>query len=357
MENNQNEDINLSEPLLLEIRNPKSNKDLDKKTHSSISKKSEETFTPNKALGHFYNLLSILCFFFTNVLIKVQYLIDPNITFQIAQFYRSGFTTILAVFHIFISRDELDLDKNLKNKKLLFFNSVLGNITGIFFLFSCFYLRLGTAYAILYSYPLFGFLFALCLLNEKIQIIDVIGLLTGFFSFFVMLHFGEVEQPFEDGESDLLNSKNSTILTTIIGVACALIGSLSIALRTIVLKVSANENVNIHFLNFWSGLLGFLIALTCLFDSKQRMILMNSHIIITNLIIGFLIYSANYTLSKSFGNISVVESSIPSFLSIILSFVAGSFIFNNSLGWLDILGSTILIVFCYFYISCKVRQT
>jgi len=358
MNNKLDDENNATVPLLT---NESSIKDDDKNnlnstflsnyndTNNSFQKNIKKNI--NKSLGHFYNLASIFGFFISNILTKVQYLYAPNLSVELSQLYRSLIITFLSMFHIFLSRHDLNFDENFNNKRILFLNSLFGNLIYIFYFLACFYLRLGTANALLYSYPLFSFLFAYFILKEKIHKIDIIGLIIGFFSILVILHFGSVEKPFED--DSLLNSQTSTFITTMLGIIFGFLGAINISAKTVICKQSAHININLHFLLFWMGLLGVVIGIAGFFYSTQPIIL-DIPLIIVSIILGVSAYYANVFHLESFKHITVVESLIPGFLTIILSFVLGKYIFNNDLDWLDITGSSLLIVFSYFYIRHKV---
>ena len=255
------------------------------------------------------------------------------------------------MIHIFISRKDLNFEVNFNNKRILFLNALFGNLTYIFYFLACFYLRLGTANALLYSYPLFSFVFAYFILKEKFSWVDVIGLGIGTLSILMIIHFGSVETPFES--SELLNSETSNIFTTSLGITFGFLCAINISAKTVVCKQSSRVDINLHFLLFWMGLLGIFIGLIGFITSPIEFILTPSLLLIS-LILGISSYYANVFLLESFKHITVIESLIPGFLTIILSFVIGKYIFQNSFDWLDLSGSVLLIVFSYFYIRHKV---
>jgi len=356
IDDNEINEINLNEPFITN-EYEYSHKEFDKNSAILSAILSNDDINPNykisKGIGHFYNLLSLIAFFLTNIFTKVEYLYSPDLTAELSNLYRSATIMILAIFHIIISWKNLNFTENTNNKQILFLNSLFGNLIYIFYFLACFYLRLGTAYTLLNSYTLFCFILAYFILKEQIIILDFVGLIIGFLSIIMILHFGRIEVPFDSPDPELLNVDNSTVLTTVLGIIFGILGSLSKAAKIVALKQGANVNINLHFLMFWMGLAGIIISFMGIIVTNQDF-LIDIPIIVISLILGFTTFYGNWFMIECFKHITMIESLIPGFLTIILSFIAGKYMFNNSIDWMDIVGSVILITFSYFYIRHKV---
>jgi len=324
--------------------------DLNVTILNNISGSSSEKYL---IYGHMLNLISILLYFLSNVFAKLQYLYLPSITINLSQLYRSIFILLFAIIHIIISRKKLDFSENRRNWQYFIANAIFTNTIYIFYFITCYYLRLGTAYTLLYTYPIFTSILSYIFLKEEIHSIDLIGLVVGIASILMITKAFSPEVAFDNKQ--LLNVSNTSTFTTIVGVTFGILGSLSIAGKLIFFKKMANIKLNPHFSLFWSAFMGIVVSTIGMVIYSEEIVI-KVDVLIISFILGVTVYYANYSLFLSLKHITLVETLPQSFVTIIFSFLAGLAFFNNAIGWLDIFASSLLIMFSYYYIQDKLNH-
>ncbi|MGJ8759671.1 DMT family transporter [Polaribacter sp. AHE13PA] len=130
----------------------------------------------------FYMIFSVIAFSLMNAVVKYLGAFDA---YQIV-FFRSIGTLLFTV--PLIIKAKIPILGN--NKKLLFLRGLFGVISLTCFFMSLNYLSLGTAVSLRYTSPIFGAIFALFFLKEKIKSVQWVLFLIAFIGVLVIKGFG-----------------------------------------------------------------------------------------------------------------------------------------------------------------------
>jgi drug/metabolite transporter (DMT)-like permease len=300
--------------------------------------------------GYVYNILSLISYFFTNFFSKYQLYYIPDLEVNVNQFYRSLVLLILAIIHLLATSNKVNHRESLNwsSVKHLALNSLFGHFTFIFFTLSCFYIRLGTSYTLLYTYPILAAILASLILKEKYTKIDFYGLVVGFISVCLITKFGLYEAPF--GDSSGLGTY-STLLGLILGIS----SSISLAFEQITIKY-LSHSITVEVISCFLGLFGCLYSLPFIYILRETF-RYDFIFLIFSSILGITSFYGNFFLLLSFQYISLIDTLVINFVPIFFSFIFGVIFFSNSFDILDIIGSVMLIVFNIYYAKVKYRET
>ncbi|WP_254712727.1 DMT family transporter [Polaribacter sp. R2A056_3_33] len=130
----------------------------------------------------FYMIFSVIAFSLMNAVVKYLGAFDA---YQIV-FFRSIGTLLFTI--PLIIKAKIPILGN--NKKLLFLRGLFGVISLTCFFMSLNYLSLGTAVSLRYTSPIFGAIFALFFLKEKIKSVQWVLFLIAFIGVLVIKGFG-----------------------------------------------------------------------------------------------------------------------------------------------------------------------
>jgi drug/metabolite transporter (DMT)-like permease len=307
---------------------------------------SEDHMNKHK-IGYWYNVCSLIAFFVLNCGLKYQYVFNPDIGVNTSLFQKSIFQVIISVIYIYHSHGRLIMGENWKEVNGLCWNAVFAHLICTFFILANLYMRLGSSYAILYTYPFLTAILAAFFLKERYRALDVIAIFVGFACICLITKLGVTEQPFES------SNLNYNATTTLLGILFAFLSSISLALKQVISKfLSFKSDINV--INLYIALGGLLFTLPVMIYNQERFVL-NFSSVIFSIILGAASFYGNYFLIRSFEYISLIDTLSINFLSIFFSFVFGAFAMHNSFDIFDIIGSLTLILFNIYYAKKKIQ--
>jgi drug/metabolite transporter (DMT)-like permease len=325
----------------------------DKNEHLLIKESEEEINSRERKkflIGYTYNILSILSFFFTNFFSKYQLIYIPDLEVNVNQFFRCLVMLLLSIIHILV--DEKDTHKesmrSWRNIKYLSLNAFFGHFVFIFFILSCFYIRYGSSYTLLYTYPILTAILAAIILKERYSMIDFYGLVVGFISVCLITKLGYKEAPFE-------SDKAIDYTLILIGIAYGFLSSVSLALEQITIKY-LSHTITKEVISFFLSLFGCMLALLFMFILGESF-RYDFLFLVFSSILGVTTFYGNFFLLLSFQYISLMDTLVINFVTIFFSFIFGMIFFSNTFDIYDILGSIFLIAFNVYYAKMKYKES
>ena len=174
-----------------------------------------------KILNKFYLVLASLFFSLMTVCVKK---IDENIPIYELVFFRSIFS--LLITSIIIKNKQISPWG--KNKKLLITRGLLGTIALLCIFYSIKNMPLSISTVIQYTYPIFISIFAIFLINERVNLKFIVALLLGWLGILIILN----------------PSQSSNLEIKLFSLIIAFIGAITTSLAYItVKKLSKEENI------------------------------------------------------------------------------------------------------------------
>lgn len=330
------------------------NDDRESNLKESLLDKPNSSHVSRHKIGFIYNLISLIIFFVLNCLCKYQYLYIPNLQVNVNQMCKCIVHSLFALIHFFFESHQISFGKNWTEIKFLTLNGACSHFIFIFFTSSCYFIRLGTAYSILYCYAIITTVLAAIFLKEKYTKLHLIGMLVGIVSVCFITKLGLTEVPFEQASIPIENTQEYNSSTTIIGMTLAFLATLSLSLKQVLCKY-LSVSVNKDILNFWIGFTGLILSIIGIIVLKET-INIEMYQCIFALVLGLSTFYGNYFMFKSFEYVSLIDTLSLSYLSIFFSFIFGYIFISNTFDIFDIIGSCMLVIFNIYYTRNQIQH-
>jgi drug/metabolite transporter (DMT)-like permease len=217
------------------------------------------------------------------------------------------------------------------NKRLLLFRAILGVFSMTFFFLSIKYLGVGVSVSIRYLSPIFGTIFALIFLKEKVKLIQWGFILIALLGVYLV-------KGFEQNISS-------------IGILFALLSAISIGVIFVITSKIGNSESSLVIVNYFMFLTLIFGALT----SFSYWVNPNLKELVLLLFSGVFGFVGVFYMTKSFQNSKVNIVAPIKYLEVILAIIIGFFYFKESYTIFTILGVILILIgiFCNFYFGSK----
>lgn len=217
------------------------------------------------------------------------------------------------------------------NKRLLLFRAILGIFSMTLFFLSIKYLGVGVSVSIRYLSPIFGTIFALIFLKEKVKLIQWVFILLALLGVYFVKGF----------EQNIFS----------IGILFALLSAISIGIIFVITSKIGNSESSLVIVNYFM----FLTLIFGALSSFSYWVNPNFKELVLLLFSGVFGFVGVFYMTKSFQNSKVNIVAPIKYLEVILAIIIGFSYFKESYTIFTILGVTLILigVFCNFYFSFK----
>ena len=276
------------------------------------------------------NILPIYYMIYSVIAFSIMYTIVTYLNrFSVYQilFFRAIGSLSLIIPLIFIKK--IPILGN--NKRLLLFRAILGVFSMTLFFLSIKYLGVGVSVSIRYLSPIFGTIFALIFLKEKVKLIQWVFILLALLGVYFVKGF----------EQDIFS----------IGILFALLSAISIGIIFVITSKIGNSESSLVIVNYFM----FLTLIFGALSSFSYWVNPNFKELVLLLFSGVFGFVGVFYMTKSFQNSKVNVVAPIKYLEVILAIIIGFFYFKESYTIFTILGVILILIgiFCNFYFGSK----